>query len=200
LLAADEAALIVARFYLRASFRPLGPVKLSRNRILLDSNSSVSPVAKLVNKPEVPFLRGPSCESEGKHAVFLGFFPRRRTLSGAPATRRIKSYSASSGYAYQYFYEGRRDSLARRGGTEYVFSVSSLAGAWRQFSVEEAEQIVSAWQVEKQRELSPTERYAVAKLTLLEELDRRPVPEALPERVLVTREAIDRIAETLGWG
>ena len=29
-------------------------------------------------------------------------------LTGAPAVRRQKTYSAESGYVYQYFYEGQR--------------------------------------------------------------------------------------------
>jgi len=33
-------------------------------------------------------------------------------LTGAPAVRRQKTYSAESGYVYQYFYEGQRPASA----------------------------------------------------------------------------------------
>ena len=45
-------------------------------------------------------------------------------LTGAPAVRRQKTYSAQSGYVYQYFYEGQRPSSPDP-GTEFVFDVSS---------------------------------------------------------------------------
>ena len=58
--------------------------------------------------------------------MFRGFFSRKSTaLTGAPPVRRMKSYSAQSGYVYQYYYEGQR--LFRHGpdhGTEFVFSLS----------------------------------------------------------------------------
>jgi hypothetical protein len=52
--------------------------------------------------------------------MFRRFFaPKPVPLSGAPAIRRMKTYSAQSGYVYQYFYE------VQRPGTEFVFSVSA---------------------------------------------------------------------------
>lgn len=47
-------------------------------------------------------------------------------LLGRPKVRREKSYSADSGYVYQYFHEGYREmKLAGELGAEYVFDVSS---------------------------------------------------------------------------
>ena len=41
--------------------------------------------------------------------MFRNFFSKKPLpLTGAPAVRRLKSYSAQSGYVYQYFYEGQR--------------------------------------------------------------------------------------------
>jgi len=47
-------------------------------------------------------------------------------LTGAPAVRRQKTYSAESGYVYQYYYEGQRPA-SRDGssGIEFVFNVSA---------------------------------------------------------------------------
>ena len=56
-------------------------------------------------------------------------------LSGAPAIRRMKTYSAQSGYVYQYFYEGQRPLRGAEGGTEFVFSVSADRKTWHPVSV-----------------------------------------------------------------
>jgi hypothetical protein len=41
--------------------------------------------------------------------MLRNFFSKKPLpLTGAPAVRRLKSYSAQSGYVYQYFYEGQR--------------------------------------------------------------------------------------------
>ena len=51
------------------------------------------------------------------------FFTKKAVpLSGAPPIRRLKTYSAQSGYVYQYFYEGQRP-LRGEAGTEFVFTV-----------------------------------------------------------------------------
>ena len=45
--------------------------------------------------------------------MLRNFFTKKPLpLTGAPAVRRLKSYSAQSGYVYQYFYEGQRHSVA----------------------------------------------------------------------------------------
>src|SRR5689334_22840267 len=49
-------------------------------------------------------------------------------FTGAPATRRIKSYTALSGYSYQYYFDGRRDLETSK---EYRFQVSSNARLYK---------------------------------------------------------------------
>ena len=46
---------------------------------------------------------------------------KQAPLTGAPPVRRQKTYSAESGYVYQYFYEGQR-AAERNGsaGAQYV--------------------------------------------------------------------------------
>ena len=93
-------------------------------------------------------------------------------LAGVPAVRRQKTYSAQSGYVYQYFYEGHRPSSAER-GTEYVFDVSSDRKTSSPVSVVVSDAAVASWQNESGRTLSATEQYAIAKMALFQAFDER---------------------------
>src|SRR5258707_830005 len=85
----------------------------------------------------------------------------KQPLAGAPAVRRLKSYSAESGYVYQYVYEGQRPHTS---GTEFVFTISADRKSWHDLSVIVGEEGVRAWERAHDRQLSSTERYAVAKM------------------------------------
>jgi hypothetical protein len=85
------------------------------------------------------------------------------SLRGAPEVRRLKTYSAESGYVYQYFYEGYRHIL---GGTTYVFSVSADRKTYAPVSVRILHRTYAPWEKENQRSLAPNEVYAIAKLAL----------------------------------
>jgi hypothetical protein len=118
---------------------------------------------------------------------------------GTPATRRMKTYSAASGYVYQYFYEGYREySAAGEGGVEHVFRISPDRKNWHSTAVFVADASVSGWEAAHDRTLSSTERYAVAKLALFEAFDERPTPGHMKQDVLVRPADVDGIIETLG--
>jgi hypothetical protein len=102
---------------------------------------------------------------------------RSAPLSGAPAVRRQKTYSAQSGYVYQYFYEGQRRTSSQQ-GTEYVFNVSHDRKTSSQISVFINDEAMLSWQQESGRTLSTTEKYAIAKMALFQAFDERETPEA----------------------
>lgn len=132
--------------------------------------------------------------------MFKRFFSKKQSpLSGAPPVRRLKTYSAQSGYVYQYFYEGRR-SFARAGdrGVEFVFRLSSDRKHWRDASITVSETAIEVWQQEHGRELSDTERYAIAKIALFQAFDERPDPAQLAGEIRVRAADIAGIVETLG--
>jgi hypothetical protein len=107
-------------------------------------------------------------------------------LTGAPTVLRQKTYSAETGYVYQYFYEGQRP--AKRDGvtgTQYVFNVSADRKTSFPVSVFVSDSVLEQWEKEHGRPLSSTERYAVAKLALFRAFDQRPSPDAMREEVLV---------------
>ncbi len=109
-------------------------------------------------------------------------------LAGAPAVRRLKTYSAASGYVYQYFYEGHR-------GTEYVFQVSADRRTYSSVAVLVSDAALEA----SPRELNSTERYAVAKMALFQAFDERAGPDQMRQPIRVRPEDLAAIAGQLGF-
>lgn len=121
-------------------------------------------------------------------------------LLGRPKVRREKSYSADSGYVYQYFHEGYRETtLDGELGAEYVFDVSSDRKARFRTTVFLGSRVVEQWQEENSRELNMTERYALVKMTLFEALDEREGSEAAALVVRAGVADISRHAESLDF-
>lgn len=124
------------------------------------------------------------------------FFTKKTVpLTGAPVVRRLKSYSAQSGYVYQYFYEGRR---ACEWGVEYVFSMSADRKTWHATNVRIETAGLRAWEQSHTRELSAAEQYAVVKMALFQAFDERSGPPQMKEDVLVRQADVEAIIETLG--
>jgi hypothetical protein len=86
--------------------------------------------------------------------------------------RRVKSYSAATGYVYQYyFYEVQK---ARRGfasGTEYVYMVSANREKVFPVRIFVRREAVENWGKTVGREMTSTEEYAVAKMCLFQGFD-----------------------------
>jgi hypothetical protein len=121
--------------------------------------------------------------------------PAAAPLTGAPAVRRVKTYSAASGYVYQYFYMGHRPAGQ---GTEYVFAVSSGREQDIPVSVLLRAAALDSWQREHARETSPSERHAIAKIALFRAFDERSNPAAMRQQVDVGDAEVVSIAEWLG--
>ena len=117
-------------------------------------------------------------------------------LTGAPAVRRQKTYSAQSGYVYQYFYEGQRPSSPEP-GTEYVFDVSADRKTSAPVSVFVSAEAIENWENEAGRTLSNTECYAIAKMALFQAFDDRQTPEAMRQAVHVTPGGVRAILANL---
>ncbi len=128
--------------------------------------------------------------------------PRKQTpapLTGAPAVRRQKTYSAQSGYAYLYYYEGRREAeRERERGTEFVFDVSAGRAGSFPASVFVGEAALDSWQANHGRRLAGNERYAIAKMALFQAFDERPSPADFRESIVVRPGDVETILETLG--
>lgn len=132
--------------------------------------------------------------------MFKKLFTRKETvLTGAPPVRRLKTYSAQSGYVYQYYYEGHRSiRAAGETGMEFVFSISADRKSWRPSRVLVGDEAVALWEAAHGRGLSTTERYAIAKMALFQAFDERATPTLMKEDVRVRPADVEGIVETLG--
>jgi hypothetical protein len=99
---------------------------------------------------------------------------------------RVKSYSAATGYVYQYyFYEVQKTKRGSLLGTEYVYMVSADRKRVFPLRVFIRHDAVENWERTAGRKLSGTEEYAVAKIRLFQALDEIPHIEAtLPDFVI----------------
>jgi hypothetical protein len=133
---------------------------------------------------------------------FLAFFRRFRAnaqpLTGAPAVRRQKTYSAQSGYVYQYYFEGRRPyARAPHTGVEYVFNVSADRKTSFPACVLVSDHAVAQWEAQHERSLNSTERYAIAKMALFQAFDERPGPASMREEIHARPADVQAILEAL---
>jgi hypothetical protein len=112
--------------------------------------------------------------------------------------RRVKSYSAATGYVYQYyFYEVLKTRRGFTPGTEYVYMVSAdrkKAFPLRIFVRRDAEE---KWARKIGRPLSGTEEYAVAKMRLFQALDEVDNVEAHPLDIVVDESNLDSLLAQL---
>lgn len=131
--------------------------------------------------------------------VFRAFFSKKNLpLTGAPSVRRLKTYSAQSGYVYQYYFEGQRPfHQTDDEGTEFVFTVSADRKSWNPVSVLVSAAALRAWEQTNARELSSAERYAICKMALFQAFDERASPDKLKTEVRVRAADVDGIIESL---
>lgn len=128
------------------------------------------------------------------------FFARRPPppvpLKGKRPVARVKSYTALSGYVYEYTYEGYRDDhLART----HVFQISPDRKDWFLLDIAVPFAALAAWEQAHRRALNEAERYAVAKLALFAAFDERAGPQALRvEPVRVDAAAVTALLDSLG--
>ena len=110
----------------------------------------------------------------------------------------MKTYSAQSGYVYQYFYEGQRRTGSGEGAeTEFVFSISADRKNWSQAAVVVGDAALRAWEESNDRQLSATERYAIAKVALFQAFDERATPAEMSGEIRVRAADVDGIVESL---
>ncbi len=88
------------------------------------------------------------------------------------ALRRVKSYSAATGYVYQYyFYEVEKKSRGSASGTEYVYMVSLDRKHVFPVRIFVRGDAIEKWFARNGQALSGTEEYAVAKMRLFQAFD-----------------------------
>jgi hypothetical protein len=116
------------------------------------------------------------------------------------SAHRIKTYSAESGYVYQYSFQSSQ--RAMRGGfitkwfspgTEFLFEVSRDRKTAYPLTVFVRDDATRAWQRRHGRGLEPAETYAAAKMGMLRAFDALDDPERELSEVVVDAETIDAL-------
>jgi hypothetical protein len=88
------------------------------------------------------------------------------------ALRRVKTYTAQTGYVYEYYFVGQRDAVCEgQPATEYIFDVISDRRARYSVSVLLLQEAGRAWAGSHGRALGSPELYAAAKLRLQQGFD-----------------------------
>ena len=88
------------------------------------------------------------------------------------AAHRVKSYSAATGYVYQYyFYEVEKTRRGKTDGTEYVYMVSVDRQRVFPLNVFVGKEALEKWSARTGQQLTGTEEYAVAKMRLFQGFD-----------------------------
>ncbi len=114
--------------------------------------------------------------------------------------RRIKTYSAGTGYVYQYHFDEVRSPRQRGGedGSEYVFLASRDRKTTFPIPIFLRRTALAAWAQAHGRELSGSEQYAAVKMRLFHFFDEAEDAEAEQMAVEVTAENISELLATLG--
>jgi hypothetical protein len=89
--------------------------------------------------------------------------------------RRLKTYTAATGYVYQYYFVGKRLPKRTSGNeppaTEYEFDVSADRKTTHPVRVLLPPEVVRAWADKHGRSLSDAEQYAAVKMRLFQGFD-----------------------------
>lgn len=112
--------------------------------------------------------------------------PNNLAMARPEAVRRVKSYSAATGYVYQYyFYEVLKSRRGFSAGTEYVYMVSVDRQTVFPLRIFVRRDAVEKWDKKAGREMTGTEEYAIAKMRLFQAFDEvEDLASARPELVV----------------
>ena len=111
--------------------------------------------------------------------------------------RRLKTYTGSQGYVYQYYFVGKRPGRAA-GTTEYIFDVTSDRKLTYAVTVSLPQQAVAAWAQAHGRSLSDSEQYAAVKLRLFRAFDEIEDMQKLGRLLEIEFPALEEALASLG--
>ncbi len=115
--------------------------------------------------------------------------------------RRLKTYTAQTGYVYQYYFVGKRDAFAdapEAPAIEYVFDVTPDRKTLYAISVFVRADALDGWAFTHGRSLTEAEQYAAAKLRLFQAFDEVTDLTSGDRRLSVGSENIEEVLESLG--
>jgi hypothetical protein len=116
-----------------------------------------------------------------------------------PAPKRLKIYSAQSGYVYEYYFIDMKERRRLFGGSDFAYRYHITTNR-KDFTVLEVvveDKALRKWKQSYGRELAEMERYAAAKMGLFQVLDECPDPTKL-RGGSVNEGNIEELLEPLG--
>lgn len=122
-------------------------------------------------------------------------------MSQTPPVRRLKAYTGSQGYVYQYYFVGKRPALPddpECPATEFVFDVTSDRKLTYAVSILFPESAHAAWSQRHGRPLSDAEQYAAAKLRLFRAFDELEDMKSSGRRLVITSAQLEEALGSLG--
>src|SRR6266478_5702816 len=114
--------------------------------------------------------------------------------------RRMKTYTGGQGYAYQYYFVGKRAAMADAAkvpASEYIFDVTSDRKTTFAVSVFLPDESLKAWADRHGRALTDAEQYGAVKMRLFQAFDEIEDMMIHGRRLLVSRESLEAATETL---
>jgi hypothetical protein len=109
--------------------------------------------------------------------------------------RRLKAYTAATGFVYQYYFVGQRPA---EDATEYIFDVTADRKRYFPISILLPRQCVVTWNAAHQRDLIGAEQYAAAKLRLMRAFDELDNLEQQGSRLTLDAILLDALLTGLG--
>ena len=111
--------------------------------------------------------------------------------------RRLKTYTSSQGYVYQYYFVGKRPSPASA-ANEYIFDVTSDRKLTYAVSIFLSQQVVAAWAEFHGRPLSDSEQYAAVKMRLFRAFDELENMQAQGRQLQIDSQFLEESLASLG--
>jgi hypothetical protein len=116
--------------------------------------------------------------------------------------RRLKTYTGSQGYVYQYYFVGKRPTAPADApepdATEFTFEVTSDRKLTYAVSVFLPHQVVAAWAKSHGRPLADSEQYAAVKMRLFRAFDELEDMQAQGRQLQVDAQSLEESLASLG--
>jgi hypothetical protein len=125
--------------------------------------------------------------------------PENSPRTAGPTPKRLKVYTAESGYVYEYYFIEMRQRKKLFGAPDfhYLYHVTTNRKDFTVVEVVVEEKALRRWKSVNGRELAEVERYAAAKMGLFRVFDECPSPHQLGGGA-VTEANIEALLKPLG--
>jgi hypothetical protein len=115
--------------------------------------------------------------------------------------RRLKTYTGSQGYVYQYYFVGKRPALPddpESPATEFIFDVTSDRKLTYAISVFLPKQSLNTWSSAHSRTLGESEQYAAVKMRLFRAFDEIEDVKSHGRRLTIDAASLEELLAGLG--